>query len=229
MCQKREVAIRKRYFNCSLLVMKSLFILIFLLFVVIDSYCQSGTTLPVKIELKLIKSDTAYVSKKAYEIADYLKRNNIKVPSESVVMKSFDTEMTISNTSKDSIFISLMTCSWDDNFLVNNDYMFMRGWGCDHNFPDFVGFKAGESKVFKITLDKSIKFDYPGGNVYFPEELTTKLGLIVTKVTYEPKPYIFTQDPFTPIDRSSWSIIWSNPLYLFGEQLQPKQYPVYKK
>src|SRR4051794_14802114 len=129
--------------------MKSIFILIILSSIVINSYCQSDTTLPVKIELKLIKSDTVYVSKKANAMAAYLKENDIKVLGNSVVKKSFDIEMTISNTSQDSIFISLMTCSWYNNFLVNNDYMFMHGWGCDANFLDFVAFKAGESKVFK--------------------------------------------------------------------------------
>ena len=102
--------------------MKSVRILIILLSLVTNSYCQSAdSTLPVKIELKLIKSDTVYVSKKADAMAYYLKRKNITIKGDSVVMKSFDIEMTLSNTSQDSIFISLMTCSWWDEFLVNND------------------------------------------------------------------------------------------------------------
>ena len=121
-----------------------------------------------------------------------------------------------------------MTCSWYDNFLINNDYMFIRPWGCDSNFPDRVGFSAGESKIYKITLDKSIKFDYPGNNIYGYQTLTTKLGLVVTNVRYTPKLDISTKDVFTPLDRSSWRIIWSNPLYLFGEQFKPKPIPVYK-
>jgi len=173
--------------------------------------------------LTLLKSDTFSVSKKASAIADYIKRYNVVILDDSVKRKSFDIEITISNTSQDSIFIWLMTCSWDDNFLVNNDYMFMRGWGCDHNFSSPVGFKAGESKVYKMTLDKSIKFDYPGDDIYGYQVLTTKLGLIVTKVTtYKSKLNIFTQDVFTPVDRSAWRIVWSNPLYLFGEQFKPK-------
>ena len=197
--------------------MKSILVITILLSFFIKSYCQSAdSTLPVKIELKLISSYTTYVSKT--EIPDYLKRYYTEILGDSVARKSFDIEMSISNTSKDSIFISLMNCSWGWGFLVNNNYMFMRGYNCDRNFPEFVKFKAGEAKVYKLTLDRDISFYCPGDDEIFPITLTTRLGLIVTKAIYKPnKLFIFTHDPFTPIDKSTWRVIWSTPLYLIGE------------
>ena len=122
-----------------------------------------------------------------------------------------------------------MSCSWNDGFEVNNDYMHIRGWDCDANSPSPFKFKGGETKTFKATLLKSIKFDYPCRYcVYGYQVLTTKLGLIVTNVSYTPKLNISTQNVFEPVDRSAWKIIWSNPLYLFGEQFKPKPIPVYK-
>ena len=207
--------------------MKSILILTVLLSIVINSYCQSDTTLPVRIELKLIKSDTLTVSKNGW--AEAIERHIYYVTTDSVKLKTFDIEVSIKNTSQDSIIIWLMSCSWTDDFEINNDYMHIQGWNCDRNSPDPFIFKGGETKTFKATLEKSIKFDYPCQYcIYGYQVLTTKLGLIVTNVRYTPKLNISTQNVFQPVDRSIWRIIWSNPLYLFGEQFKPKPIPVYK-
>ncbi len=193
----------------------------------ITSYCQSDTNLPVKIDLKLIKSDTLTVSKN--EWVDEIKRYNYEVTTDSVKIKTFDIEVSIKNTSQDSIVIWLMSCSWNDDFEINNEYMYINGWDCDANRPSPFKFKSGETKTFKATLEKSIKFDYPCQNcIYGYQELTTRLGLIVTHVRYIPKLVMSTKNVFAPIDKSAWRIIWSNPLYLFGEQFHPEPIRVYK-
>ena len=207
--------------------MKILLILSIVILTSIYSYCQSDTTLPVKIELKLIKADTVTLGKNLW--ADQIKRHIIEVTTDSVKEKTFDIEISIENTSQDSIIIWLMSCSWNDGFEVNNDYMYILPWACDLNSPIPFEFKGGETKTFKATLEKSIKFDYPCQYcIYGYQVLTTKLGLIVTNVRYTPKLYISTKNVFDPMDKSKWRIIWSNPLYLFGEQFQPKSVPVYK-
>ena len=207
--------------------MKTIFIITACLFLGIHSYCQSDTTLPIRIELKLLKSDTLTFSKSGW--AEAIKRGTYEVATDSIKLKTFDIEISIKNTSQDSIAIWLMTCSWNDGFEVNNDYIHIQGWGCDANFPTPYKFKGGETKTFKATLEKSIKFDYPcRGCVYGYQVLTTKLGLIVTDVRYTPKLNISTQNVFDPVDRSKWRIVWSNPLYLFGKQFEPKPIPVYK-
>ena len=200
--------------------------LVVLLSFAIKSYSQSDTTLPVKIEIKLLKSDTLTLSKKLLAYA--IERGQYEVPTDSVKLKHFDIELSIKNTSQYSITIWLMSCSWGDGFEINNDYMHIRGRDCDHNSPEPLIFKGGETKRFKATLVKEIKFDYPCHScVYGYQVLTTRLGLVVTDVRFTPKLEIFTQNPFHPIDKSEWRVIWSNPLYLFGEQFKPKSFPVY--
>jgi hypothetical protein len=167
------------------------------------------------------------VSKKVW--ADAIKRGTYHITTDSVKSKTFDVELSIKNTSQDSIVIWLMSCSWDDDFEVNNDYMHIRGWSCDSNSPLPFAFKGGETKPFNCTLVKSIKFDYPCEHcVYGYQVLTTRLGLVVTRVNHTAKLHIFTKNGFEPTDKSEWRIIWSNPLYLFGKQFEPKAIPVYR-
>ena len=210
--------------------MKSLLIVAVFLFFAADSYCLSDTTIPLKIELKLIKSDTITFHKNRW--ANAIKNGTYEVTTDSVKLKTFDVEISIKNTSNDSILLWLMSCSWYDGFQVNNDYMYIRGWSCDGNSPYAFKFKGGETKTFQATLEKSIKFDYPCRHcIYGYQTLTTKLGLIVTDVRFIPKLNmlsISTQNVFEPVDRSMWKFIWSDPLYLFGKQFEPKPIPVYK-
>jgi hypothetical protein len=196
--------------------MKSAFVLLLLLPTVINSYSQPDTTLPVKIELGVLKSDTLNMHRFPWEWL--IRRENLTVTTDSVRVKSFDIEISIKNTSKDSIAIVMMSCSWDESFDVNNDYMYIRGWDCSKNIPTAYQFKGGETKKLYATLDKSIKFDYACKSCYYPGPApTTKLGLIVTKLSYTSKLYIFTLSDFEPLDKSAWRVIWSSPLYLFGK------------
>jgi len=179
---------RKKINNSQINHMKRLLILAICSFMFVHSYSQSDTTLPVKIELNLIKADTI-------------------INTNASPTYSFDVEISIKNTSQDSIVIWLMECSWWMNFLVNNDYIYIRRGSCDANSPLPIPFKGGESKMIKATLLRLIK-----GND--PEVLTTKLGLIITdSVILNSKLNLIPYDG-TATDKSKWRIVWSNPLYI---------------
>ena len=119
-----------------------------------------------------------------------------------------------------------MSCSWEDNFLVNNNYINMEGHDCPKNIPTLVEIKPGESKSYSTTLIKSIKFDYPCKYcVYGRQVETTKIGLIVISDITKPS----SNDYFRNMeDKSKWKIYWSNPLYLLDKQPEPKTIGVYK-
>jgi hypothetical protein len=170
-------------------------------------------------------------SKKGKFIKEFIQKNNLVVKSDSVKEAFFDITLTIKNTSDTIIAISLMTCSWADNFIVNNNYMHLLGQECYSNFPDLVEFKSGESKVYKTTLVKSMKLNYKcKGCTGFPEVETTKLGLIIVDDVFRRKPpvnYFLAME-----DKSAWTMVWSNPLYLLTEEEahpKPFEFGVYQK
>ncbi len=204
--------------------MKTLLILVTLLGGLSKCFAQCDS-LPITITIKVDKEYTVTYSKNGSYIKDVIRRHNYVVKSDSIKEKYFDLSLTIKNTSDKTIKIWLMTCSWEDNFIVNNNYIYIRGHECDSNFPTLVEFKPGESKRYTNTLTKSIKFDYPCQNcIYGPQVETTKLGLIIIddSVGYDR----------TIEDKSKWKIVWSNPLYLLTKNEsspKPVEIPVYQK
>lgn len=202
--------------------MKILNLLVFLLFGIIKCFAQSES-LPILVTIKIDSEYVRTYSKKGNAIKELIRINNYVVKSDSIKQKFFDISLTIKNTSDTTIAISLMSCSWDDNFIVNNNYIYIEGQGCDNNFPTLVEFKPGESKVFTTTLAKSIKFDFPcKGCAPFPPVETTKLGLIIIDDVFGRKPektnYFLAME-----DKSTWTIVWSNALYLLTEsEAHPK-------
>jgi len=98
-----------------------------------------------------------------------------------------------------------MTCSWDEQFLINNDYIHFCPWDCDKNFPIIQHLNPNDSIVLKASVYKREK-------TRRPSTLTTKFGFIYIDSTN-----CRNYDDYDDImgDLSKWSrIIWSNPLYL---------------
>lgn len=187
------------------------------------------TNNPIDIKIKVDK-EYFVTHEKSYYNTVY-RDAQYDITSDSTKEKRFDIRLIIKNNSSNTIYIWLMTCSWTDYFIVNNDYIFIEGQACDHNFPEIVEFKPGESKEYKITLIKSIKFDYPPKyTVYGPQVEITKLGLITINNIFkndEKEINTLTFDTFMR-DKSRWTITWSNPLYLLSKQPTPKTFDVNK-
>ncbi len=176
------------------------------------------------VEIKIKKEYFITHSKKFAE-AIY-RYENLDITKDSVTEKRFDLELTIKNTSKSSMFIWLMSCSWEDNFFVNNNYIFFAGHDCDKNIPTIVEIKPGGNKKYNTTLVKSIKFDYPCKNCIYGRQVEeTKLGLILISDIAKQDYIDYT---LSMEDRSKWKIIWSNSLSLLGKQPEPKTINIYK-
>jgi hypothetical protein len=175
-------------------------------------FCQD-TVCPLQIDIK-VKQEYSVTHSKDYYNHIY-RSENLHITKDTVSEKRFDIDLTIKNTLTKSIFIWLMSCSWEQNFLVNNNYVFIEGHACDKNIPTIVEIKPGESKLYNTTLIKSIKFDYPCKYcVYGPQVETTKLGLIVISDITK-RDYIDYEVEME--DRSKWKIFWSNSLYLLDK------------
>jgi hypothetical protein len=186
-----------------------------------------NSVLPLIIDIKIEKEYELTESRRWHE--SIIQDNGYVVNSDSVKQKYFDIALEIKNKSDRAIALWLMTCSYNRNFIINNNYIFIRGHECDSNVPAIVRLKSGESKRYPLTLKKSIKFDYPCEYcVYGRQVETTKVGLIVLDDLYEPKLNVATYD-LAMEDRSKWTIVWSNSLDLLGKQPEPAFLPLKKK
>jgi hypothetical protein len=198
--------------------MKRFSLLLIVLFLVyLRLIAQSDTTVPLSVTIKINKAYDLKFPKNRFRTE--IKTGQYVVKTDSVRQKQFDIEVSLRNNAKRPIYIWLMSCSWLDNFEINNDYIFLDGIECDKNIPDLVKFEPGETKVYKTTLSKSIKFDYPCQYCFYgPQVETTKLGLIIIDDMYMPKLTAPEGYHIAMADKSFWKIVWSNPLYLLTKK-----------
>ncbi len=200
---------------------------IFLILILLGGNCeklfaQQDTSYALAINIRIEKEYDLKFSKKdfSYEIS----RGHYNITTDSVKQTQYDIKIEIKNNSNKAAFIWLMTCSWEDNFQFNNNYIYFYRDGCDSNFPELRKIDSGESKIYEISIRKSIKFEYPCEYcIYGPQVETTKLGLIIIDDLFEPKLDAFLGYKLAMEDKSLWRIIWSNPLYLLTKnELSPK-------
>jgi hypothetical protein len=180
------------------------------------TYSQTDSICPLTMSVKLEKT---YQVK--YQNTKLLKKR-YAYKGDSLSQTLYDIQISLNNISKKPVFFWLMSCSWWDNFLVNNNYISFEYLGCDSNFPDLIEIKPGETKTLSVTASKSLKFDYDKNLGNWPQVPTTKLGLITIANLYEPTQGNVFGYSLSMEDKSSWKIIWSNPLYLLsGKEARP--------
>jgi hypothetical protein len=185
-------------------------------------FAQHDTSYPLTLNIAIEKEYNQKFSKRSF--AYDIERGLYNIKKDSVTQKQYDIKVEIKNNSEKSVFIWLMSCSWEDNFEINNNYISLKGHSCDKNIPHLIEIKKGESKIYKTTLSKSIKFDYPCENCIYGKQVeTSKLGLIIIDDIFKPKSEGFGEYSLAMEDKSLWKRIWSNPLYLLTEnELNPK-------
>ncbi len=171
---------------------------------------QADSALPITVHIQI---DTQYVSTKektGYRTA--VKQYGYKTSSVTVKERYYDITIEIRDTSDKPVKIWMMTCDWWRNFLLNNNYLELKKHECFSNYPMLVEIKPGESKIYKPTLIKPIKFDYGNGR----QVEATRLGLIIIDNMFKPNAGI-DYDVYMA-DKSKWRIIWSNALYLLEKE-----------
>lgn len=182
-------------------------------------------TLPINITLKLEKKYEKKISRTEPWVDRLIEQENLIVKTDYILIHYYDIAIEIKNTSNQDIHLWMMTCSWFDNFEINNDYIYYDFPGCDANFSILNSIKANETVTFKATLFKDIKFDYPCQYcVYGPQVALTKVGLIIIDDLYQPSSGILDYT-INMEDKSKHKIVWSNGINLLGAQPKYKATP----
>lgn len=119
--------------------------------------------------------------------------------------KYYDISLTIKNKSNKRVAFWLWTCSWDENFRVNNHYINFDSWACDNNSPWIFRLNPNDSL---IRIAKFYKVSYKE----YPEIKTTKFGLIYIDTIKCPE--FSDYDQFIDVKSKYDKIIWSNSLNL---------------
>jgi len=126
---------------------------------------------------------TIYVDREYF--VPYDRPLNYIPENDTILEKKYDVKLSVLNKSDKLISFWLMSCDWEENFQINNSYIFFNGHGCDKNCPHIVKINPGDSIVFKTTLLRAIGYDnrcknclgrYDSGNVE-----TTKIGLLLVE------------------------------------------------
>jgi hypothetical protein len=178
--------------------------LFFVFSIAINSYCDKGDSRRLSIKIRLVKE----------YFVPYNRSINYIPANDSINEKRFDIQVSLKNNSDSTIYIWLKSCSWEENFLINNTYIFFAGKDCDGNYPRTVRIKAKDSLTLNMTLTRTIMWDNPCKYCIgqLSEVTTTKIGLI-----YIDKMHCNGFWEYRKIigDKSRWDdIIWSNSLYL---------------
>ena len=148
---------------------------------------------------------------KEYYVSDSI---NIGYEGESlpkhIVNKRYDIQISLENNTDTSINIVLMKCSWEENFIINTQYIEYVPKACDSNYPHMIEIKPHEQFVLTGTLEKSKYIVECETCSEYSKSVILRLGLIyiphVKNGTY------FSEYSRIMEDKSLWNIIWSNPL-----------------
>jgi hypothetical protein len=119
--------------------------------------------------------------------------------------KFFDIRLSIINKSQKPVAFWNMSCSWDDNLLINNDYIHFEPWTCHANAPEIVRIKPNDSLIRTFRV---VRFDF----TRYQSIPSTRIGLIYldTLVCRNWDEYDEIMGDKSKMDK----IIWSNSLHL---------------
>ncbi|MBD8081885.1 hypothetical protein [Chryseobacterium caseinilyticum] len=203
--------------------MKSIFTFLLLLVLTLNFGCKETDTNPIKVKLNLKKEYTKTLSTNDPWVRDQIEQQSLNVSTDSVVVHYYDIKIEIENTGQSDIYVWLMTCSWHDNFRINNNYIYFYHWGCDSNFPGRKKIAPKSKITLNGTVRKNLKFDYPDENSIYGEQVElTKVGLIT--IDDINKPNNVTLDYIPNIeDKSKYKLIWSNGIKLLSENEQNQE------
>ncbi len=168
--------------------MKIQILILTLLLLTSCNYKKSNTCPKIEINATLIRSYDSI---------------NSRVKNDS--FKAYDIKLRITNKSEKRISFWIMTCSWEFNFIINNDYIKFNGRGCDKNFLDLKHLNPNESLVLNGLVRKV-------ENTFGQDIESTRFGFIYIDSIRCSN----TSEYFNIVNDKSkhGSIIWSNPLSL---------------
>lgn len=196
--------------------MKSTFTLLLLVALTLNLGCIQTNTVPIKIKLNLEKEYTKSISKNDFWVKNQIEEQSLDVKTDSIIEHYYDITIDIENVGEKDLYIWMMSCSWYNNFKINNNYIyFYNPKGCDSNIPELKKIESKSKITINGTFRKNIKFDYPEKNsIYGKQVELTKIGLIIIDDMYKPDQNKFLDYFLYMEDKSKQKLIWSNGINL---------------
>lgn len=96
-------------------------------------------------------------------------------------------------------FYGIMSCSYDQNFILDNEDFKFEIYNCDSNYPSSIKFNYEKSKNYKLLVTKKSK----SKNKYF------KIGY---KKIIVPKDSDFIDSYNEQFQNKKYEILWSKPI-----------------
>jgi hypothetical protein len=125
---------------------------------------------------------------------------------DTIKRKTFDVKISLINKSDKPVSFWIMTSSWFDNFLINNDYMHYVSGPINHNFPTIRHLNPNDSFVYKVSIVKQ-------DNTMYQTIQTTKFGFIFID-SLRCQRFNNTFESIIGDKSQHDKVFWSNPLYL---------------
>ena len=117
----------------------------------------------------------------------------------------YDIGISIINKGETTNSFWIMKCSWQDNFIISDDYFNFLLNECDGNFPTVKSIKPNDSLTYKTTL-------YSNSIDYVKTRDSIKLGFI-----FIDEKHFSTPDDYLNIMRDKslqTTVLWSNRINL---------------
>ena len=130
---------------------------------------------------------------------------NLKFPNAE--SQEYFIVISLSNTQDTSIHFQIMTCSWGESFIFNQDSFNLFYPGCDINVPVRIEIEAHNSVKFfgKLRCYKK--------NIDVINPPSFKIGFVDL-------PYKFGDAPYLKKDKMKYKIYWSNDILLQSKLYQ---------
>ena len=113
---------------------------------------------------------------------------------------NYEVEITLNNNTDSILHFVSMTCSWDQNIIINTPYITYLRDDCNSNYPHVINIEPHDRRTLRAFLEN--KRFVQGSE----KEVDLRMGLImITDVA--------DYDSIME-DKSAWSVIWSNPITL---------------
>ena len=127
---------------------------------------------------------------------------------ENIKYKTFDIRLSLINKSDKPISFWIMSTSWFDNFIINNDFNQYLFKPISHNFPIIKHLKSNDSIVYKFAIIER-------EHTMYQSVKSTKFGFVF--IDSSRFNGFFGYDSIIGDKSLHNKVIWSNALYIKGK------------
>lgn len=170
---------------------------VFLFFIFSKCSNEKVITPPLIVNIELLNQQI---------FTDSIYRYCEDIPYEYFQNKKYEVQIDIKNNTDSVINIVLMTCSWDDNVIINTPYISYSRGDCNGNYPRMINIKPHDKQTLTTNIQKNKYIQECETCPMYSKLIDLRMGLIVITD-------IHSYDSIMN-DKSSWNIIWSNPIRL---------------